>query len=328
MSVEKIQVCSLKLVYPPISNQEAEWITDDPGVEKALRKSNVYMIVSRAEAKFLDLKGNQKDTSLSFRFVIGDRTDDVQIAVAKLPAIASGPDKRLELEAGEKIIRIWEVDSAGKQIDLLDWFTTESLLYDRWHNKSGISGLNKFKDLATYELLYAGISKKEDSFQRLLVRPHDKRLRILSNEPQRSPGARVTDEIYLLFFRVETLRVHTFLPGHEFTEEDFVHDLDEIAVVADAEKAFVRFLDTRYNTIKFQDYPRGVDGLHQGGLKAYAYAICEDVTLYTSTSVFHGGFHPDLPCSDEADGIIVRGDDAVLLTADAMKEINASQNRR
>ncbi len=169
-----------------------------------------------------------------------------------------------------------------------------------------------------------GISKKEDSFRRLLVRPHDTRLRVLSNERQKSPGARVTDETFLLFFKVHTLRIHTFRPGHDFSEDDFVHELDEVRIATDAEKAFVRFLDSRYNIVKFKDYPRGTDGLYASDLKSYAYAIDEDLTLLSESRVFHGGFHPSLPCSNEADGIIVRGDEAVMLTADEMKAMNST----
>lgn len=44
---------------------------------------------------------------------------------------------------------------------------------------------------------YTEIAKKGDSFDRLLARGHKARQEILANEPQRYPGARVSDETFL-----------------------------------------------------------------------------------------------------------------------------------
>src|SRR6266542_4551077 len=117
----------------------------------------------------------------------------------------------------------------------------------------GLYGLEKRRELATYELLYVGMSKVEDAFDRLLHKPHDKRLRILANEQQKSPGARVTDETYLLFFTTDVLRIHTFALDTDFYAEFATPpDLHDPRIVADAEKAFVRFIDGRYNTVKYK----------------------------------------------------------------------------
>ncbi len=43
----------LSLVYPPVSNQEAEWLKSDGEVETMLRRSDIYMIAQRREAKFI-----------------------------------------------------------------------------------------------------------------------------------------------------------------------------------------------------------------------------------------------------------------------------------
>ena len=48
----KSQINILQLVYPPISNQEAEWLKDDLEVQEALKNSNLYMICQRSEAFF------------------------------------------------------------------------------------------------------------------------------------------------------------------------------------------------------------------------------------------------------------------------------------
>jgi len=48
----KAQINILRLCYPPISNQEAEWIKDDVGVQKMIKNSHLYMICQRAETHF------------------------------------------------------------------------------------------------------------------------------------------------------------------------------------------------------------------------------------------------------------------------------------
>jgi len=45
------KITALKLVYPPVSNQEAEWLSKVPEVEELWRQSDFYMIAARAEAR-------------------------------------------------------------------------------------------------------------------------------------------------------------------------------------------------------------------------------------------------------------------------------------
>ena len=42
-------VSTLRLVFPPVSNFEAETIKEDPAVEAMLRTSDFYVIAARAE---------------------------------------------------------------------------------------------------------------------------------------------------------------------------------------------------------------------------------------------------------------------------------------
>jgi hypothetical protein len=89
-------------------------------------------------------------------------------------------------------------------------------------------------------------------------------------------------------------------------------------IVADAEKAFIHFIDGRYNTVKYRQYPRGADGLFGTDLHRYAYVIAEDLILRGATGTIRGAYHRDLPNANGADAIFIRGDAATLLTAEAM----------
>jgi hypothetical protein len=295
----------------------------DPEVEADLRRSNIYMIVSGAEAKFLDLSADAPDKRLSFQFITGDGiSSDALIKINELPGLEGIEAETLRIEYGPKIIRIWSSNPDGSRNELLQWFTTESLLFDRWRGMPGLYGLDRLRDLATYDLLYVGISKTHDAFDRLLVQPHDKRLRVLANEPQKSEGARVTDETYLLFFQTAVLRVSTFGPDSDHSDFEEIcnpPDLRDPRIVSDAEKAFIHFIGGRYNTVKYKQYPRGTDGLFGSTLARYAYVIAEDITLRGAAGTIRGGFHPHLPNSNDADGILVDGESATLLLAEAMQ---------
>ena len=314
MPTERTQICTLRLVYPPISNQEAEWLRHDHDVQEELVESNFYMIGSRAEAKFENIEVDEVNNILDLEIVAdNDIRDPVKICLNKLPNVASraGP---MEVEAGPKLFRVWAADHDGNRTDeLLDWFTTEKILFDRWQRKPGIVGLDRLRDFTTYELLYAGISKRDNAFERLLNKPHDKRLRILANEPQIAKGARVTDETYLFFFKAEALRVHTFDHDSEFSEEDLHPDLQDVRIVTDAEKAYVSFIQSRYNTIQYKNYPKGVDGLFEAGLTRYCYVIGEDLTFHGPGATIAGAFEPNLPASNDADAIFVEGENACLI---------------
>jgi hypothetical protein len=177
LPTQRTQICSLRLVYPPISNQEGEWLMRDPEVEADLRQSNIYMIVSRAEGKFINLNADPDNNSLSFEFTAGaGPSDGCHIMINELPGVQGSVTDELRLECGEKIIRIWSAHPDRSRDELLQWFTTEKLLFDRWQGMPGLYGLDRLRDLTTYELLYVGISKTHDAFDRLLVQPHDKRL--------------------------------------------------------------------------------------------------------------------------------------------------------
>jgi hypothetical protein len=306
------KISALTTVFPPMSSQEAVWLRDDPEVETRLRQSDFYMIAARAELKFVDISVDQRARTINFRVAGNGLVDDVSIHIDKHPGLkAANPDSIL-IECGPKFIRIWSnPDSPDEQVSA--WFTADSLLRDRWRGAPFISGLAQYRKFATYDLLYVGIAKKGDSYDRLIAKGHEKRQEILSNEPQRGEGARVADEVILFLFRVEPLTVQTFEPDHEFEDSDFSENVELKRIVADAEKAFVSLLKPTYNVTLFKDFPKGRDGLYKGQYDRYGYAIAEGITLNTPSGSIKGGY--DIPTgfiSNEADFIFVEGDHVQL----------------
>ncbi|WBC04238.1 hypothetical protein [Micromonospora sp. WMMA1976] len=309
---ERMKYTALSTVYPPISSQEASWLQRDPEVEALLRTSNFYMIGARKEAKFRNLVPNEDDWTLRFDLVIGDFEDGVTIRIRDLPGLEGVNLDSVYLDAGEKHVRFWDGEPHGPDSEVLEWFTTEKLVWDRSHARPGITGLDRFADAAAYDLLYVGIAKDGDTFDRLIAKGHKKRMEILSNEPQRLPGARVADEIYLFMFKINVLHIR-FLG-----EDDLIlasaPPVDERAVLADAEKAFIKMLDPSYNEVKYVGYPRGRDGVYGANIARYGYVIAENASFRTVNGNFRGGLNADTGTpSNMADMIFVEGNSVTVV---------------
>ena len=309
------KVTIIETVYPPIANQEAIWLQHDPAVEQYLRESDFYMIGGRAEAKFRDVSVDAEAHVLTFDFVIGnDFADSVSIRIRQLPAIAETGIQGYWVEAGEKLIRIWDGPVGEDGSEVLDWFTTEKLIWNRSRGRPGIEGFERYKEAATYDLLYVGIAKVGDSFDRLIKNGHKARMEILGNEPLRYPGARVTDEIYLFLFAVQPVIMTTFEPDHDFENQDFSGAYDHKRIVADAEKAFVSLLKPEYNVVKFANYPKGSDGLYGSEYVRYGYTVGEAITFNTAHGRMRGSRDPLTGfITNEGDSIFVEGDAVTLM---------------
>ena len=253
----KSKISFLELVFPPISSQDAVYIEDEPAVEERLRDSDFYMICGKPSASFSDFIYDEECNIIIFSIVVGEAIKDCgHLKITKLPFIKD--IEKFIVQAGSKYIQIIEGEG-GADAKVIERFTPEGILWLRSKCYPGIVGFNKYKELLAFDLLYVGIAKVGDSYERLVKKGHKARMKILSNESQRNPEGRVSDEIFLLFFRIEPLVLSTFGANHEFTDEDVMPVIDSKRIVADAEKAFVSLLKPEYNIIKFKKYPKGKD---------------------------------------------------------------------
>lgn len=312
---ERFKSTALTLVYPPISNQEAVWVADDVEVQEWLRRSDFYMIVGRQEAFFADdmVTVDEERGLLTLVITLGGGlstagTIDVEAVVEEdLP-------ETTWLHVGPKVVQIWDRPAEEPGARVLQWFTPDKLLWDLSRGMPGLDGWPLRRDVSVFDLLYVGIAKTGDTYDRLIAHGHGTRQRVLANEPQRRPGARPTDETYLLMFRADTMFITSFGPEHQFGEQDLSPPAADKAVVADAEKAFIRLLDPAYNVQKYARYPRGKDGLYAAGLTRYAYSVGEDLTLLTPNGPFQGRRDgPPTHAPTGHDLILIEGDDVRVL---------------
>lgn len=319
MTYTRNKLTVLSTVYPPISNADAVALMRIPEVEAMLRTSDFYMIGGRAQARLTMPDFDHDVGEMRFDFIVGDgEHHPVMIRLQELPGVAAfaGGTFFIQCDQAGTGFKVWDRDFALQEAEILEWFTTEKLLWDKTRGRPGIYGLDNLRELATYDLLYVGIAKKGDSFDRLLARGHKARQEILSSEPQRYPGARPSDETFLFMFKVEPVIMTTFDLDHEFTAEDLSADYDAKRIVADAEKAFVNLLKPPYNSELFKNYPKGKDGLYGQGYHRYGYVIGEQMAFNTAHGTVRGGIEPSGMISNDADAIFVEGETVTFHTAE------------
>ena len=77
------------------------------------------------------------------------------------------------------------------------------------------------------------------------------------------------------------------------------------------EKAFIKILNSKYNAQKYENYPKGKDGLYNQGFDGYGYLLGEPLTLITNDAQIKGDVEEPSFYS-KADSIIINGDEVKL----------------
>ncbi|WP_167631694.1 hypothetical protein [Mariprofundus ferrooxydans] len=301
----------VKLIYPPISNQFAEWLSEVPEVREYVKKSKLYMLAQRHEVLFENYGINTSDRIFYFDLVCGSvEARNLAIQTDELIGDFEG---EVEIELGERHIRIW--DAVEKNSEPIYWATTDKLIYDCWRKRISIQNLTNIQEFTTFDLYYVGISKENDSFSRLFDSGHKNRLKILTNETQYTPTARLTDEIYIFLFDIEDLGVKQL----SVDDLDIPDPLDKKKLVADAEKAFINILDCKYNEVKYENYPAGADGLSDAGLTRYGYFIDEDITFIAPKGKIRGVHDIFQQNNRQPDLIFIEGDSVEVVTSETFE---------
>ena len=300
----------LVLVAPPIPNAVASQITkEDEKAINVLRSSHFYMICGRSKARIVSCTPRDMHyLDVTIQLESGE-TSSGSLVIPYMHFYESAPeDFRLKIKSNGYDIRIICDET------LVFATTPDDILMRRGRRNTVVQGFDNYRELTTFDMLYVGIAKEnQDSFSRLVERGHKSRNDILALEPQRTPGARVSEETYLLFFMVDPLILTTFGKDAEFDEDDLDFSVPYHRVVADAEKAVINVFQPKYNREKYRSYPKGRDGLYKQGYTGYVYSIAEGFTFKTDFGDFKGArSSEDLLMSNDADFIAVDGEDVKL----------------
>ncbi|WP_228350893.1 MULTISPECIES: hypothetical protein [Limnobaculum] len=312
MATHDRKACSahLVLVAPPISNTQAAGITDDDqNVIDRLRRSHFYMICGRPKASFSKIEESKEGLlEIEIKLDSGASSSGF-LHIERMDFFKRAPDEfKLQVQANKDSLYVYlERDQVFKA-------TPDGLLMRRGRKQSLVTGFDNYREMMTFDLLYAGIAKKnQDSYSRLIEKGHKARMDILAAEDQRSPGARVSDETYLLLFEVEPLILASFSGTGELDDEDLNFSFDYHRIIADAEKAVINAFKPKYNKQLYLNYPKGADGLYEQGYDGYSYSIAEGFAFNTAYGTIKGARDSE-ECllSNYADFISVNGDKVTL----------------
>lgn len=306
----------LKLVYPPISNQLAEWLSEVDSVRQYVMHSKFYMLAQRHEVFFSNYGINED--SQEFYFDLECSSVKVTGLSVSLNDLIGDFTEEIEVEIGERHVRIWDVEN--KKGEPLYWATTDKILYDFWRKRINIVGLDSVSEFTNFDLYYVGISKDNDSFSRLFDSGHKNRLKILTNETQYTPTARLTDELYIFLFDIEDLGVKQL----SINDLEMPRALNKKKLIADAEKAFINLLDSKYNQVKYKGYPSSDDGLADEGLTSYGYIIDEDITFKTPTATMKGVHDTFNSPDNHPDLISIEGSEVFFIKAETFGIIKSN----
>lgn len=306
-------LATLDLVCPPIPNSAVSFITKNQSYVRIMRQSDFYMICGRAAAVFGDFEFANKEGHLHFSIELkGTAKTSGFIRITELPVIDKSEDDLIvQLRYGDDFIHVY----AGRDDDSIKMvaaFNPDEILMRKGRKESTVGGFDNYLEIATYDLLYVGIASAGDSYDRLFAKGHHARTQILSDEPQRFPGARVSDEIYLFLFTIDPLFIRTFGPTSDIEDDDLDFSYDPKQMVADAEKAFVSLLKPKYNKQLYPNYPKSKDGFHGEGYTSYGYSISEGMSFRTQYGAMKGGRERHMTLSNDADSIIICGDEVKL----------------
>lgn len=296
----------LVLVAPPIPNAVASQITkEDEKAINILRSSHFYMICGRSKARIISCTPRDMFyLDVTIQLESGEASSG-SLVIQCMEFYEGAPeDFNVKVKSNGYVIKI----ICGETLVFAT--TPDDILMRRGRRNAVVEGFDNYRDLTKFDMLYVGIAKEnQDSFSRLVERGHKSRADILALEPQRTSGARVSEETYLLFFMVEPLVFTTFGGDAEFDEDDLDFSLPYHRVIADAEKAVINVFQPKYNREKYKSYPKGRDGLYKQGYTGYVYSIAEGFTFKTDFGDFKGArSSEDLLMSNDADFIAVDGD--------------------
>ncbi|HIE5648751.1 TPA: hypothetical protein ACXNQV_000563 [Stenotrophomonas maltophilia] len=306
------RACSanLVLVAPPISNTLAANIaSDDAQVIEQLRRSHFYMICGRPKATFGKIEA-VKDGSIAIeiRLASGELSHGF-LYIKEMSFFESAPEHMaLRLRSNEDVLKIF----LGEELVFAT--APDHVLMMRGRKQSLVSGFDNHRDILTFDLLYVGIAKSnQDSYSRLIEKGHKARVDILAAEKQRTIGARVSDETYLLLFEVQPIVLTTFAGLGDLDGEDLGLSVNYHRIIADAEKAVISAFKPKYNKQLYKNYPQGSDGLYGQGFTGYAYSIAEGFAFNTAYGTIRGARDSeDVLLSNDADFISVNGDEVSL----------------
>jgi hypothetical protein len=300
----------LSLAYPPIANYDFTFIREEKVVQEYLKKSQLYMISQRPKLVFDNVF---IDTDHKIHFEIRQETTDFKIygiLPVRQSAFLTNPDEDNYLELGS-YNKDYKFDKApfnnldgfkfyDKDQNFIAWLTPERLIYEYSNDVIEVAGLDGWRELFKYRILYVGKSTDQDIWQRLTG--HETLQDIVSIEYPLQYGTLPSQEITLLLFKINAFENFEVLGSFadllnidKRLDPKAVESLFQLKalpaeknIFLDAEKVFIKLLNPEYNSVKFKSYPRSKDGLYNEKYDVFSYKLRDNIVLVCNETEIFG----------------------------------------
>jgi hypothetical protein len=291
----------LSLSYSPISNYEFSHLKEEKVFQQHIGQSKLYMVCQRPQIKFnlISLKHNL----LSFEIFQGNSNKRISGKINLFQkSIIGSYDGEVYIRYGTYQNRREVIENLpchnidGFKIEkedgsLLCWLSPEKLFYEYSKRNIKLDRLKGWQKYCIYNVLYIGQATKQEIWKRLTG--HETLQQILSLESPLTEQSIPTHEIAILLFEVHSssgMKVYDLHSDSNNIEDlDFKNNnINTDSIILDAEKLFIKILSPKYNSIKFDKYPRSKDGLYQYNLNDYFFCIKEPLTLLCSENRIKG----------------------------------------
>ena len=143
---------SLRLVFPPISNQHADWLVEDTAARQRLDLANIYMIAARAQIAFRNVVFDDATAVMSFDIGFSGLNIPARIYVRDLiEELSANTTGGVDIRGGEGYIQFADnLDNGTLQV--LAWYTPDKFLFDVWRGYRFVEMDGDHRQLARYEL--------------------------------------------------------------------------------------------------------------------------------------------------------------------------------
>lgn len=189
------------------------------------------------------------------------------------------------------------------------WFNPEKFLYAVSHNLFEADVKGNVIDFMTFEVLYVGKCTDEPIFKRF--KNHHALQQILINESIITHEYQNSHELVILPFEYQD---NSFIKTYDGSNiEDLISNQQKIAnisnksIALDEEKALIKCLNPKYNSVKYKSYPKSADGLYNEDLGVITYSFAENLRLKYAEGSILGNVNP---CDPSVSFIGVQGNSA------------------
>ncbi len=287
-----------------MSSYDFAILKNDPLVIQAIENSTLYIITKRPVLYFNNVAIDEKAWALKFEI---HQNENSEILYCSLPLDQTNLFAKIDNPIS---LRFWYNDEkyakdglVKNQVVGIQFYTGEEYLKFRllltpevflkhYDMKDLTATVNRnIRDFRKYQVLYVGKATEQSIIKRLSN--HSKLQQILSLEHNISSGELPKDETVLLLFTLTP----EFLSRSYTSEDDIKHILpilkgelpSQSKITSDAEKALIKLISPKYNSIQYKSYPKGLDGLYNDDYDNIVYYIKDEIQLTYANSTIRGG---------------------------------------